>query len=68
MQDERENEFVIKEFKAKLTLNKFGKMSLSETPLFTILKKTAEKSKPVLDIGCAYGFTSKALLASDFQV
>ena len=66
--DEHEIEYKLEQYKSKLTMNNFGKMSLSETPHFTLLKKMADKSKPILDIGCAYGFTSKALLASDFQV
>ena len=43
-------------------------MSLTETPHFSISKNMMQKSKPILDIGCAYGFTSKSLLQNGFQV
>jgi SAM-dependent methyltransferase len=67
-EDELENQYIFSRYKSKLTLNNYGKMSLTETPHFTLLKNIANKSKPVLDIGCAYGFTSLALLENGFEV
>ena len=67
-QNEVTNEFFIHKYKSKLTMNNYGKMSLSETPHFSLVKNMADKCKPILDIGCAYGFTSKALLEKGFKV
>ncbi len=52
----------------KYTSNKYGKMFLRENPHFSLSLKLMNKSKPVLDVGCAYGFTSKILLNNGFDV
>jgi SAM-dependent methyltransferase len=54
--------------KSMLTLNKYGKMSLSENPHISLARKTMSKSKPVLELGCAYGYMAKLLLHDGFTV
>ena len=52
----------------KKTVNHYGFMSLVESPDFRLGYKMMNKSRPVLDIGCAYGFTSKIMLAAGLDV
>ncbi len=56
------------QFKSKFTMNKFGKMSLTESPHFKLVRKMMDKSRPVLETACAYGFTTKILLENGFKV
>ncbi len=63
-----DDSFIYKMFKSKLTLNNHGKMSLSEIPHLKFARNNMSKSKPVLEIGCAFGYTSKILLSEGFKV
>jgi SAM-dependent methyltransferase len=63
-----DDSFVFKIFKSKLTLNNHGKMSLSEIPHFKFARNNMSKSKPVLEMGCAFGYTTKILLSEGFTV
>jgi SAM-dependent methyltransferase len=62
------DEHVMKTFKSKFTLNNYGKMSLSELPHLKLARNMMDKSRQVLEIGCAFGFTTKILLQDGFQV
>jgi SAM-dependent methyltransferase len=59
---------IFKLYKSRYTLNKYGKMSLTPNPLFKSCLSMICKSKPVLDIGCAFGYTSKLLLDHGYKV
>ena len=59
---------IFKLYKSRYTLNKYGKMSLTPNPLFKSSLNMICKSKPVLDIGCAFGYTSKLLLDHGYKV
>ena len=52
----------------KKTDNNYGFMSLVEPPDFKLAYSMMSKSLPVLDMGCAYGFTSKIMLAAGLDV
>ena len=53
--------------KTKPTLNNYGMMFLAEHPHFVQMKSLMDKSKPVADLGVAFGYTSLKLLESGFQ-
>ena len=56
-----------KAHKTKPTLNNYGMMFLTEHPHFIQMKNLMDKSKPVADLGVAFGYTSLKLLESGFQ-
>jgi SAM-dependent methyltransferase len=66
--DPEDDAFIYKVAKSKFTLNQYGKMSLSENPHLTLARTMMDKSKPVLEAGCAFGYTSKILLKDGFDV
>jgi hypothetical protein len=47
---EDEDKFIYKTSKSKWTLNKYGKMSLSEIPHFTFSKRIMNPSRPILEM------------------
>ena len=58
---------IAKKFNTKLTLNHYGMMFPMEHPHFVQMKSLMDKSKPVADLGVAFGYTSLKLLESGFQ-
>ena len=66
--DPEDDAFIYKVAKSKFTLNQFGKMSLSENPQLRLARTMMDKSKPVLEAGCAFGYTSRILLNDGFSV
>ena len=63
------DELKFEKIKSKQTLNKYGKMSLTENPHFKLARtKLLNKSRPILELGCAFGFYTKLLLNDGFQV
>jgi SAM-dependent methyltransferase len=50
-----------------LTLNKYGLMLKLENPHLLLSLQMMDKTKPVLDLGVAFGFSSKILLKAGYQ-
>ena len=67
--DEKEYQQV---FSASITKNRFGSAYQATSPCFLkaigLVKQKAESKPRVLDLGCAFGFTSKILLEHKFHV
>ena len=64
-----ENDSIILNSKlnTKLTLNAHGMMFPVLNPYFVHAMNLMDKTKPVADLGVAYGFTSKKLLENGFE-
>jgi SAM-dependent methyltransferase len=58
---------VLLRYNGKLTMNSHGMMFPMENPHFTQVMSLMNKTKPVLDLAVAYGFTTKKLLDNGFQ-
>jgi SAM-dependent methyltransferase len=63
-----DDNFIYQTTKSKLTLNKYGKMSLTENPHFKLSRNMMNKTRPILEIGCAFGYTTRLLLNDGYQV
>ncbi len=55
-------------FNSITTANNYGKVSLGEQPHFTLAKNLFNKERPVLEVGTAYGYSSKILLKNGYKV
>ena len=64
---ENDSKVVASKYKSKLTLNSYGMMFNMLNPYFIQAMNLMDKSKPVADLGVAYGFTTKKLLDCGFQ-
>ena len=65
---QEDDNYIYKTTKSRLTLNKYGKMSLTENPHFKQARNMMKKTRPILDIGCAFGYTTRLLLNDGFHV
>jgi hypothetical protein len=64
---ENDSKILNSKLNTKLTLNSYGMMFPVLNPYFLQVMGLMDKSKPVADLGVAYGFTSKKLLENGFQ-
>ena len=64
---EKDSNAISKKYKSKLTLNSYGMMFPLINPYFTQVMELMDKSKPVADLGVAYGLTTKKLLEKGFD-
>lgn len=64
---EKDSNDITKKYKSKLTLNSHGMMFPLINPYFTQVMELMDKSKPVADLGVAYGLTTKKLLENGFE-
>lgn len=62
MTDSKDAEEVGKRMKGVLTTNSYGFMLEFDDPMFAEGLKLIDKSKPVLDLGVAFGYSTKRLL------
>ena len=50
------------------TLNKFGYMFVKEMPDFDLALSMMSRARPVLDVGCAFGYTCRLMLERGYRV
>ena len=64
---EEDAQEVLLKYNCKLTVNSHGMMFPLVSPHFIQVMNLMDKTKPVADLGVAYGFTTKIILDNGFQ-